>query len=243
LSAAGVRPRDLALLAAATVASYIVGLLVGGRWLLPVLNAAPAYALMARDLHAGARRAALQTMLVWALLLAVCGTLFFALWPHDPGSAIVHGPEYREEMFRWIRTGEGTEGTPRLFLPQHLLHLAAFVVLSLLTASAVSIFMGAVLMNYMAYYVASLARAGVPARTVLLFGWQPWAIVRIAAFCIFGVLLAEPLLSRAWPYRYEGLGAVRRTVFIASALILADWALKALLAPTWGLVLRPRLVG
>ena len=31
-------------------------------------------------------------------------------------------------MFRWIRTGRGAEGNIRLFLPQHLLHLGAFIV-------------------------------------------------------------------------------------------------------------------
>jgi hypothetical protein len=45
-------------------------------------------------------------------------------------------------MFAWIRTGAGTEGSPRAFIPQHALHLGAFVVLSLATASALSITMG-----------------------------------------------------------------------------------------------------
>jgi hypothetical protein len=115
------------------------------------------------------------------------------------------------------------------------------VALSLATASAVSISMGAVLMNYMDFYVASLGRAGAPGWAVVVLGWQPWAICRVAAFCILGVVLAEPLLSRLLRYPYPGLGAARRWIAIAGGLILADWALKAALAPAWGRWLRPLL--
>lgn len=177
------------------------------------------------------------TVLAWAATLAVCGTLSFALWPQDPGRIVLNGPGYREEMFTWICTGVGREGSWRLFLPQHLLHLGAFVALSLATASALSILFGAVLMNYMAYYVASLVRAGVPATTILLFGWQPWALCRVAAFCTLGALLAEPLLKRLRPGKYPS-GSARVYLQAAAAGILADWILKASLAPTWGRLLK-----
>jgi hypothetical protein len=224
-----------------TALSYPVALLIGSRWLLPLLNTLPAYVLMARRLHAGDRAGALRATLLWAVALAVCGTVTFSLWPHDVGPTVLNGERYRDEMFHWIRTGEGREGDIRRFLPQHVLHLAAFVTLSLASASVVSISMGAVLMNYMSYYVASLARAGVPLSTVVFLGWQPWAIARVAAFCALGTVLAEPLLSRVYRYRYEGLRAARPVILAASAGIVADWVLKALLAPHWGLWLRAAL--
>ena len=93
--------------------------------------------------------------------------------------------------------------------------------------------LGAALMNYMAFYVASLSRAGVPAGTVLLLGWQPWAICRVAAFVVLGVVLAEPLLSRVRPYGYDGIRAARPFLMVAAGGIAADWILKALLAPHW----------
>lgn len=228
-------------LAAATALSYPLGLALGSRWLLPLLNTAPAYAAMVLLLRRGQRDRAVAAMLVWAATLAVCGTLAFRLWPSPPGALVVHGPEYRAEMFEWIRTGIGTEGSPRLFLPQHLLHLAVFAVLSLATASAASIFMGSLLMSYMDYYVASLGRAGAPGWAVVFLGWQPWALCRVAAFSILGVVLAEPLLSRLLGYPYAGLRSARKWLVIAGALILADWALKAALAPSWGRLLRPLL--
>lgn len=231
--------RELAWLVAATAVSYPVGLALGQAWLLPLLNAAPAYALMVARLRRGDRRGAVLAMLVWAAALAVLGTSAFAVWPSPPDALVVNGPAYRDEMFRWIRTGEGTEGSPRLFLPQHLLHLALFVAASLATASAASILMGAVLVNYMDFYVASLARTGAPAWAVALLGWQPWAVCRVAAFCTLGAILAEPLLRRVRPY--PRAGSAKPYLLWASAAILADWMLKAALAPTWGLWLRSAL--
>lgn len=222
----------------ATVAAYPVGLAVGEPWLLPVLNTAPAYVVMLRRLRRGDRRDAVRAMLIWAVALAAAGTVAFALWPSDPGPIVLNGPAYREEMFRWIATGVGSEGDPRLFVPQHVAHLAGFVVLSLATASSLSILLGAVLMNYMDYYVASLARAGAPAWATLLLGWQPWAICRVAAFCTLGVVLAEPLLAALGRCTRPALRDLRPWLTAAAAGILADWLLKALLAPQWGLWLR-----
>jgi hypothetical protein len=231
----------LALLVLATLVSYPLGLALGQAWLLPLLNMLPAYVTMLGLLRRGDRQGAVMATLVWALALAVFATISFALWPVPPDALVLRGPAYRGEMFHWILTGEGSEGDVRLFLPQHLAHLFAFVALSLVTASAVSIFMGAVLMNYMAFYVASLARAGVPTATVVLFGWQPWAICRVAGFCILGAVLAEPLLARARPYSYAGLKTARPYLLWAAGLMLADWILKGALAPTWGLTLRDAL--
>jgi len=231
----------LAGLVALTAVSYPLGLALGQPWLLPLLNTLPAYALMAVLLRRGQRRQAVATTLVWAAALVICGTLCFALWPSDPTALVLNGVAYRDEMFQWIRTGQGSEGDWRLFLPQHLAHLGAFVALSLATASLVSMCMGAVLMNYMACYVAALARAGVAPATVVAFGWQPWAICRVAAFCVLGAILAEPLLSRVWRYEYSGLRAARPYLLWAAAGILADCLLKASLVPTWGQVLRGAL--
>jgi hypothetical protein len=231
----------LAAMVAATIVSYPLGLWLGGKWLLPLLNTIPAYAAMVVLLRRGRRGRAVAAMLAWAVTLAVVGTLFLRFWPQAPDALVFNGPRYRDEMFHWIRSGEGSEGSLRLFLPQHLLHLVAFVALCLATASAAAIFMGALLMNYMDFYVASLSRAGVTGWAATLLGWQPWAICRVAAFCILGVVLAEPLLSKVLRYPYEGLRAARPWIMIAAAGILADWVLKAALAPAWGRWLRALL--
>jgi hypothetical protein len=232
----------LAILLGATIASYPLGLLIGVPFVLPALNTLPAYLTMVALLQKGERRAAVVATLVWAVALAVGGTVTFALWPRPVDALVLNGPMYRDEMFAWILTGFGREGRPSLFLPQHVGHLAGFVVLSLATASALSIALGAVLMNFMSFYVASLWRAGVPGWAVVLLGWQPWAICRVAAFCTLGVVLSEPLLARVKRYPYAGLGSAQPQLLWAAGGILADWVLKATLAPTWGLWLRPLLL-
>lgn len=232
----------LAVMVGATLVSYPLGLLVGVPLLLPALNTLPAYLLMIALLQKGERRQAVVAMLVWAAALAIGGTVSFALWPRSVDGLVLNGPRYRDEMFTWILTGFGREGRPSLFLPQHLGHLGGFVVLSLATASALSMALGAVLMNFMAFYVASLWRAGVPGWAVVLLGWQPWAICRVAAFCTLGVVLSEPLLAKVRGYRYEGWRAAKPYLLWAAGGILADWILKATFAPTWGLWLRPLLL-
>ena len=222
----------------ATVLSYPLGLALGQAWLLPLLNAAPAYVAMAALLLRGERRGAVVAMLAWAAALAISGTACFALWPSPVDRLVIHGPEYRDEMFAWIRTGQGTESSPRLFIPQHAAHLGLFVAASLATGSALSIAMGAVLMNYMSFYVASLARAGAPVWAVVFLGWQPWAICRVAAFSTLGAVLGEPLILRLAGRPYAGLAAARPWLVAAGAALLADVALKAALAPQWGLWLR-----
>jgi hypothetical protein len=234
---------DLVVLVLATVVSYPLGLWIGNRWLLPVLNATPAYAVLVNRLRRGERGGAVRAMLWWAVTLAVVATVSFVWWPQPIQGVVWNGAAYKAEMFRWIRTGQGAEGNIRLFLPQHLMHLAIFVTLGLASASVGAIAMGAALMNYMAYYVASLARAGVPPWAVTLLGWQPWAIARVAAFCTLGVLLAEPLLFWLMPAAEKRLKKTGRAPYVVAAMsgILTDWFLKFLLAPTWGLWLRKLL--
>jgi len=227
----------------ATLVSYPLGLALGQPFLLPVLNAGPAYVTMAALLLRGDRRGAVVAMLAWAAALAFCATTAFALWPGPVDGQVIHGPAYRALMFEWIRTGMGAESSPRRFLPQHATHAALFVAASLATASLVSIVMGAVLMNYMAFYVASLARAGAPTWAVVFLGWQPWALCRVTAFATLGAVLAEPLLCRLARRPYAGLSATRPYLVAAAVLLVADVVLKTALAPLWGQWLRGVLPG
>jgi hypothetical protein len=146
-------------------------------------------------------------------------------------------------MFRWIRTGQGVEGSPCLFLPRYLLQLGAFIALGLATAGAGAIVMGAFLMNYMSYYVAALARAGVPSWGVTALGWQPWVIARIAAFCTLGVILAEPLLFHLAPAARLRLRKIGRASYVVAGMsgIMLDCFLRIVLASLWGRWLRALL--
>ncbi|MEW6319997.1 MAG: hypothetical protein AB1635_02795 [Acidobacteriota bacterium] len=205
--------------------------------LLPLLVAAPAWLVMAREIRRERLGAALGWMLLWALLLGIWSTAFTIWRPELAAAWIVNGDAYWTEMSAWLRTGSGREATPAEFIPNHLLHLAVFVVLSRYTASALSLPMGAALMHYMGYYVGRVAAASDPVWLGALLAWHPWAIIRIVAFVAIGVVLAQPLLLG----RERGGVAMRRSgpLLAAAALGLSlDIVLKALAASHWrGLIL------
>ena len=139
---------------------------------------------------------------------------------------------YWQQMHGWLVTGHGTESDPALFLPQHLLHLTAFSVLTISTGGLLGMPLGAALMNFMDYYVAQVVRAADSPLTAGLVAWHPWAVIRVASFIILGVVLSGPLLARVrgFPFR---LADQQRWLWIAGAGLLLDVLLKWALADRW----------
>jgi hypothetical protein len=234
---------DLIVLILSTIASYPLGLWLARPWLLPFVNLLPGYLVLLHRLRKGERGGAVRAMLWWAAALALSGTILFVWWPHPIDTTVFHGPDYKQEMFRWIRSGHGAEGSLGSFLPQQLLQLALFVALGFATVGAGAMLLGVVVMNETSYYVAALARAGVPPWAVTLLGWQPWAIARAAALATLAVILSEPLLFRVFPSARARLKWPGRAPYVVAAIsgILAGWFLRALLAPLWGHWLRALL--
>ena len=230
--------RDLLMLAGGVPAAYALGLWLGSmgvgfaRWLLPLLLVAPGIHALWRYLGEGRRSEAVRLMLGWALALAVFGPIAMAIAPEAAEASVLRGAEYREEMMSWLATGEGAEGDIRMFLPLHLQRLLLFVPLSLVSGGALGLLMGAVMMNFMDFFVASYAAAasGVPAA----LAWFPWALCRVVAFVILGVVTAEPLVRRLAKVTAPLQPGRRRLLYLAGALLVADVVLKVALAPMWG---------
>ncbi|HZE88905.1 MAG TPA: hypothetical protein VE404_05115 [Verrucomicrobiae bacterium] len=229
-------------LAAAAAGTAFLGVRIGNPWLLPVLNAAPACAVMLRLLVSGRRAAAFLSMLWWAACLGGSMTVICAVDPWGTATAAVHnGSPYFQEMRAWVETGAGCESSPACFVPAHLRHAALFAALALATAGLAALVMGAALLNYMAYFVGSLTAAAVAPVAVVAAAWFPWSLVRIVSFIALGTVLAEPLV-----FRLAGREAPPgRSRWIAAALagLVLDVALKTWLAPGWPLLLRPLLHG
>jgi len=212
-----------------------VGQVLGHPWALPVLQTLPVYGFMVWLLRRGAWRSAIRWMWLWAMALGVVGTL----WAYRQGPAVapvvLYGESYRQKMFAWLRTGQGEESDPRRFLRRHGVELGLFTAASLATASLVSMHGGAVLMNYMSYYVGALMRYSDAPLWTFLTAWPVYAVLRVLAYVVLGVLLAEPLLYRLGlgpqtPYRWRDR---RPWLALAVAGLIVDILLKAWLAPLY----------
>ena len=229
----------LALALLGGVASTALGLKLGWRYGLPILQLLAGYPLMALLLIEQRRGRAIGAMLAWAAAISVTVIVWVAADPARTGAAILLGPSYWQEMRQWLETGVGCESSPRCFLPQHLLHLGLFALAGLASAGIGALAMGAVLMNYMSFYVGQVTAWSREPALAALLAWHPWALARVIGFVILGVLISEPLLRRL-----RVLTAAPRDpkplALLALALLVFDAALKAGLAPTWRLLILQR---
>jgi hypothetical protein len=192
---------------------------------------------MIASLRRGRVAEAVWRMLVWAAALAVCATTISYLAPAEAGRLFLRGESYRREMFEFLLTGYGPEGDIRRFLPQHLAHAAVFAALAVATGSLLAMPLGAMLMNYMAYYVGALGAASARPWMAMALAWVPWALIRIAGFVTLGVVLGGPLLGRLFGFEYR-LRDQRRWVALAGGALLTDVVLKWALAPSWREMIR-----
>ena len=217
--------------------------LPGGQWLFPLaapLTIYPAFAARVKARRYG--RAWLLAM-AWAALLSLGVITMVAVRPMLAARGIVHGQAYKAEMVQWVVTGVGKENTPAQFVPEHLLHLGAFLILTTVSAGYLGLALGAFLMAYMSYFVGSFAAAATSQPfTAGLLAWVPWSVVRVMAFVLLGALLARPLIVRERrPSQWFG----RREAWLfalGAAGIVADLVIKTLLAPWWGTFLRQFLL-
>jgi hypothetical protein len=220
-----------------TALSYVVALLVNVPALVPFLNVVPAFPFMIASLRRGRVGEAVWRMLIWAAALAVCATVLSYFDTIESGRLFVRGETYRREMFEYLRTGYGPEGDIRRFLPMHLAQAAVFAVLAIATGSLLAMPLGALLMNYMAYYAGALGAASTDPWLAMSLAWAPWALLRIAAFVTLGVVLGAPVLARLCRFEYR-LRDRTRWIGLAAAGLAADVALKWALAPAWREMLR-----
>ena len=208
--------------------------LPGGGWALGLLSPLTLYPSFAPRVRERDYASAWRLGMLWALLLSVGVILLVFLFP-DTARGIIQGETYRQEMFGWIATGEGKENDWRQFLPEHLLHLGVFLLLTWLSAGYLGLVLGALLVAYMSYFVGSFAVASGQPVLGSIAAWVPWSVVRVGAFVLFGTLFARPLLvRRLWPFERREL----RLMAVGAAGILADLLIKTFFARPYGVFLR-----
>ncbi len=220
----------------------LLTLLPLGSYVLPLAAPLAIYPEFVARVRRGDDRGALGLGLAWAALLSFGVIVWTLLAPEAAAGGILNGEPYRQEMFGWIATGEGMENEPSRFLPQHALHLVAFLILTLISSGYLGLALGAALVGYMSYFVGSYAAASDQVVLASVIAWVPWSVVRVVAFVALGVLATRPLACRFPPKVERGLWPMdARTVrwfTLAGLGIALDLTIKTLAAPGYGRFLR-----
>lgn len=214
---------------------------LGWGWSGPLVSGTLAW-LYLRGAIAGPRPRVVGSLLVWAVLCSAT-VITLTQWMPDRAAAVIpNGPAYWQEMQPYVEQGTGPEATPSQFIPQHVLHLTAFVVLAALTGGWGGLVLGSLLLGYMSFYVAQVVHHADHGLVAALVAWHPWSVLRVIAFVIFGVSLARLVLEGIGWRGAAGLrGFVReeqKPLLVASLLWLADLAIKTLLGPVWWRVIQ-----
>lgn len=216
-----------------TVGAIWLGLWAG-RYVLPLLQASVFFPIFYLLLRAG-RWSTVVTASLWWAFAGAAFTEWISYAAADlAGNSVLMGETYQQEMFEWIRTGVGRESSLQEFLPQHLLHLLVFVLLTLASGGLLGLVMGAVLINYMSFYVASLLLNTQRAGWVLLLGWPPWAAIRVVAFILAATALSALFYNRFFAPTLEAK-TIRQLLKWGIILLVLDVLLKWWLAPWWRL--------
>jgi hypothetical protein len=207
----------------------------GGRWVLPLVAPLTLYPSFRRRVLDRDYLGAWTLGVVWAFLLSAGVILLVFWWPDAAREGILNGEPYRQEMFNWIATGAGPENDWRRFLPQHLLHLGVFLLLTWVSGGYLGLALGAALVGYMSYFVGAYAAASGHPFLGSVAAWVPWSVARVFAFVLLGTLFSRPLLvRRVWPFERMEI----RLMALALSGILLDILLKTFFAPGYGLFLR-----
>lgn len=215
--------------------------LVLPRYITPAVQAIPAWLILLDALRRGRPWRAVGLMLLWSLAVSITVIEVSRWWPEAAARGILQGKEYQAEMLHWIRTGEGAEGDPSLFVPQHLRHYGLTLAASFATAGLAGLGFGAVLLNYMNFYVGTLVDLSAGPLTASLLGWPIWSVLRVIGFVTGAIAAAHLLYGRVLRRAPWNARTAWRMLAVSALFVAGDMVVKALLAPHWRLWLRSAL--
>lgn len=220
----------------------VAGFFSGIKWLLPLIITIPSFLIMWRWLVRGKVGTAYAEMLLSCLWMSIPMVLLSLYFPGRAETMIIKGTDYVADMREWISTGGAMEGTPSLFIPEHLIHMAIIMAASFFTAGFAALFFGAIQMGYMNYYVAWLITESGADQSAYILGWPVWSVIRVLSFVLLAVVLAQPLIKR---FQWKEINIRLMFWLIAIAIILegVDIWLKTVLGPVNQSVLHRVIIG
>lgn len=168
----------------------------------------------------------------WAVGATMASVYAFVGRPLETDQRVIRATEYRAAMLDWLTTGARPEAQPVATVTQHARELIWYLAAAMVSANFISLVMGAILLNYMNAYVATLLRAATRTGRVLLLAWNVWSVARVAAYVMIGAAGAAPVL-RLMGRRVDG-SAVRGLAIGGAVGVMVDLALKLALSRPWG---------
>jgi hypothetical protein len=168
----------------------------------------------------------------WALGTTAISLYVFLGQPVRADEQVIRAASYRASMLDWIATGAGPESKPVATLLQHARELIWYTAAAVMTANLGALILGAVLLNYMNAYVATIVRAARRTAAVLLLAWNVWSIARVAAYIAIGASAGSVILRLA---RFHVDTQAVRALAIGGALgVTLDLVLKLALSRPCG---------
>lgn len=164
----------------------------------------------------------------WSAGTTLASVYVFLGRPLETDERVLRAKEYRAAMLDWLATGRGPESQPAATAAQHARELIWFTAAAIVSANFLSLVMGAVLLNYMNAYVATLLRAATRTGRVLLLGWNVWSVVRVAAYVMLGSAAAVPVMRLMGQRATDP--AVRTLAIAGAAGVVVDLVLKLALS-------------
>jgi hypothetical protein len=210
------------------IAGFRVGWRIGTRVALPLTQAVLGWTAFLLAMRVVGVRWAAASVGAWALGSTVASIFEFVGHPSETDERVIRAAAYRASMLTWLQTGNGPERRPALTALQHLREAIWYSAAAVATANLGSVAMGAILLNYMNAYVATLLRAAKRTGAVVLLAWSVWSVVRVAAYVVIGAAAAAPLLRIAgWHVESR---AVRGLALVGATGVVLDYVLKLALA-------------
>jgi len=168
----------------------------------------------------------------WCVGTTLVSVYVFSGRPGETDERVLRAEAYRARMLHWLATGVGPETRPAATAFQHLRELIWYSAAAVVTANLVSIVMGAVLLNYMNAYVATILRAAKRTGRVLVLAWNVWSLVRVVAYVLIGAAAGSPALR--WMGQRTDTTTVRWLAIAGAVGVVADLVLKLTLSRRWG---------
>jgi len=214
------------------VVGFRIGWRIGRRVALPLVQAALGWVAFVLAWTTVGVAWAAASVEAWAIGTTVASVYVFLGHPREADERVMHAARYRAQMLAWLETGRGPETRPLETAGRHLREVIWYTAAAVATANYGSIAMGAVLLNEMNVYVATLLRAAKRMGRVLLFAWNVWSVVRVAAYVLIGASAAAPLFRLAG-WRADA-GSVWALAVCGAIGVVVDYALKLALARPCG---------